>query len=182
MSRLLLACLGLALTGCAGNEKRRPGESELGFVAVPPDSYSISNEPLESGETVLFYGFRPAATDGDDIPLFVVTVGGPGGPVLLLADQLQGLTSIGHVLCIDARNSGFSYVVDPLADRDDVRASHFSAASYNVFRDAADVAEAIGQPAGRQPPSEILEVRPVGGVEVAGGVQADWREVSIFGE
>jgi hypothetical protein len=141
MSRGLPLCLAVIACGCyePASETRNRG-SETGFVSIPVDSYRLVDEELTSGGAALFYDYQPTTSDDDAAPLFVVTAGGPGGPVLLLAHQIGQLRTVGHVLYIDARNSGFSYVTDPDSTTASTRAARFGPGDYNVFRDAMDVA------------------------------------------
>jgi hypothetical protein len=145
MDRGLLVCMAGALIACdATSAEPNPAEpSSIGFASLSADSYRVQEAELASGEARCFYTFRPTTADDQAAPLFVVTTGGPGAPVVLLADQLNELSTVGHTLFIDARNSGFSYVLDDDVESLTARQSRLGAAEYNVFRDAADVASVL---------------------------------------
>ncbi len=142
MVRTLFVGLAAALCGC---DRAPPPDETIwaptsSFSRVPVDTYRIGDTTLSSGEAQLFYSYRPATVDDPAAPLFVVTAGGPGASILLLAQQLRELVTLGHTLFIDARNAGFSYVVEPEVRSATTRQARFGAGEYNVFRDAADVA------------------------------------------
>ncbi len=132
--------------------------AEVGFVEIAADDYSLGDATLTSPPARLFYDYQPALSDTDTAPLLVVTGGGPGAAVLLLAmdTATSGLigraeaglllgphatpfTDLGHVLYVDARNTGYSYALATDPSVAEERAAGLGPASSNVFRDAADV-------------------------------------------
>lgn len=136
--------------------------AEVGFVELAADTYTLGAVTLTSPPARLLYDYQPALRDDGAAPLLLVTGGGPGAAVLLLAldtapfgvtgRTAAGLvlgahaapfTDLGHVLYVDARDAGYSYAIaaDPSAPEE--RAAGLGAASSNVFRDAADVLEVL---------------------------------------
>jgi hypothetical protein len=115
---------------------------------------------LSSTDTRMFWAFRPADSSPEDHPLFVFFNGGPGvssgmllglstgpssfapeltGPDLELVANPHSWTSLGNLLWIDARHTGFSYGL--LDDPGDIEARDAAMAldSFNSYIDAADV-------------------------------------------
>lgn len=132
--------------------------AEVGFIEVAADTYTLGDTTLTSPPARLFYDYQPAARDDGTAPLLLVTGGGPGAAVLLLALDTapfgvtarveEGLalgahaapfTDLGHVLYVDARNAGYSYAITTDPSAPEARVAGLGAASSNVFRDAADV-------------------------------------------
>src|SRR5688572_4178976 len=133
---LRLALLAaIACSGCgsddspllpAGEPQPEPLPSEAGFLEVPV----LPGKPRSVGR--LFYAFQ-SADYPDDAPVLVFFNGGPGiattsvlmafgtGPFTLAPTPTDdpphanphSYTSFGNLLYVDARQTGFSYDVDP---------------------------------------------------------------------
>ncbi|HEY0135832.1 MAG TPA: hypothetical protein VGB85_17225 [Nannocystis sp.] len=128
---------------------------EAGFIEIEPVKFTIGQGNKAQGRTSsparLFYSFRPAEP-GVEGPLFVLFNGGPGsstgtlmafgtGPVALTPDLIKNPGSwatLGDLLYIDARGTGFSYnLAENPADLE-VRKAEFGISNYNSYLDAAD--------------------------------------------
>lgn len=143
---------------------------EAGYIELEARTYSYaaSDSPEQSADyraspARLFHVFVAAEQDGPDTPLFVFCNGGPGsattgnllafgtGPSTLLdgdashepAPNPFAWTKLGHLLYIDARQSGFSY--STLADPESVaaRREESSIRNLNAYVDAADFLSAL---------------------------------------
>ncbi len=137
-----------------------------------------------SGPARLFYSFRPAADLQPGRPLFVLFNGGPGsstgvlmalgtGPQRLVPeveDNPGSWATMGHLLYIDARGTGFSYLqaTDP-ADGEE-RSAAFELANFNSYIDAADFVRVLLRFLAAHPQLYTNEVVVVG--ESYGGVRA----------
>lgn len=140
-----------------------PLAPEAGYVDVEGVAYTLgagdSAVDLESSPARIFYSFHPAADDPGDAPLLVLFNGGPGvsSGVLLagntapqtLTDRLTPApnptpwTAIGHLLYVDARNTGFSYqTLDDPADFAK-RSMELQTRNFNSYLDAADFARVL---------------------------------------
>lgn len=166
--------------------------AEAGFALLPGVPYTLgqgSGIALKSADTRLFWAFAPADEDPEAAPVFVFFNGGPGvssgmlmglstgrstfapgltGPDLELVDNPHSWTSLGNLLWIDARQTGFSYGLlgdpsDP-AERD----AAMAVSSFNSYRDAADVALVLlgflGERPGLQNNEIILVAESYGGI------------------
>ena len=105
-----------------------PLAPEAGFIAIEPVEFVVGKggkaNARTSGPARLFYSFRPAADLQPGRPLFVLFNGGPGsstgvlmalgtGPQRLVPeveDNPGSWATMGHLLYIDARGTGFSYL------------------------------------------------------------------------
>lgn len=136
---------------------------EAGYLDVDGVDYEIGEGDtviaMTSSPARLFYSFHPADDDPGDAPLLVLFNGGPGvstGLILAgntapqtLTDALDPApspapwTALGHLLYIDARNTGFSYqtIADP-ADQG-ARSAELNTRNFNSYLDAADFARAL---------------------------------------
>ncbi|HEY8374940.1 MAG TPA: hypothetical protein VIK91_00570, partial [Nannocystis sp.] len=136
---------------------------EAGFFDIEPVTYDLgppdSPLTLTSSPARLFYSFHPADHDPGDAPLLVLFNGGPGvstGLILAgntapqtLTDALEAApspapwTAIGHLLYLDARNTGFSLqAIDDPADPN-LRWLELQTRNFNSYLDAADFARAL---------------------------------------
>ncbi|MBZ5710409.1 S10 family peptidase [Nannocystis pusilla] len=136
---------------------------EAGYLDVAGVAYEIGEGDhviaMTSSSARLFYSFHPAADDPGDAPLLVLFNGGPGvstGLILAgntgpqtLTDALEPApspapwTALGHLLYIDARNTGFSQ--QSIADPSPVaaRSAELTTRNFNSYLDAADFARAL---------------------------------------
>ena len=165
-----------------------PLAPEAGFIELEPVDFLVGEGPKAQARTSsrarLFYSFRPAADLQPERPLFVLFNGGPGastgvllafgtGPLRLapgLQDNPGAWTQMGHLLYIDARGTGFSYLVaDDPAD-DDIRAAAFGINNFNSYLDAADFVRVLLRFLTARPQLAQSEVVIVG--ESYGGVRA----------
>jgi hypothetical protein len=137
--------------------------AEAGFVELPGVDYELGlgalATPQSSTDSRQFWAFQPADVAPADAPVFVFFNGGPGvssgmllglgtgrasfDPVLTGPDETvvanpDSWTSLGNLIWIDARQTGFSYgLLDnpgDLAARDEA----MDVGSFNSYRDAAD--------------------------------------------
>lgn len=140
-----------------------PAPAEAGFVELPGVDYELglgaAASPQSSTDSRQFWALQPADVDPAEAPVFVFFNGGPGvssgmllglgigrasfdpaltGPDATVADNPDSWTSLGNLLWIDARQTGFSYGL--LDDPGDITArdAAMSLASFNSYRDAAD--------------------------------------------
>lgn len=136
---------------------------EAGFIDIDGIDYQLGEgddiHALTSGPARLFYSFHPADHDPGDAPLLVLFNGGPGvstGIILAgntapqtLTDALDAApspapwTAIGHLLYLDARNTGFSYQSIPDPDDQAARSQQLATRNFNSYLDAADFARAL---------------------------------------
>lgn len=136
---------------------------EAGYVDVAAVDYEIGEGDaavaFTSSPARIFYSFHPAANDPGDAPLLLLFNGGPGvssGMLLAgntapqtLTDELTPAanatpwTAIGHLLYVDARNTGFSY--QSIEDPTDTgkRSAELQTRNFNSYLDAADFARAL---------------------------------------
>jgi hypothetical protein len=145
-----------------------PHAPAAGFIALAGVDYELGTGndalALRSTDTRLFWAYQPADDEPEDAPLLVLFNGGPGvssgmllglstgrasfdpkltGPDATVVDNPHSWTSLGNLLWIDARQTGFSHgLLDDAADMD-ARAEAMSIANFNAYRDAADVVRAL---------------------------------------
>jgi serine carboxypeptidase len=163
-----------------------------GFIELSPRTYV---EPLlaPNGATTtatrMFYRFIAADEDAKNKPVLVFFNGGPGftsmllytfgtGPLSLDADapgappskNEASFTSLGNLLYIDARHTGFSYGLTGDPSDADERASAFDAHSFAPGPDAADFVQVVLRVLAEQPALQNNRVVLVG--ESYGGLRA----------
>src|SRR5690606_21764191 len=103
-----------------------------GFVELPGVDYQLGSfgAPQTSTDSRQFWALQPADVAPEEAPVFVFFNGGPGvssgmllglgigrasfdpaltGPDQTVADNPDSWTSLGNLLWIDARQTGFSY-------------------------------------------------------------------------
>ncbi|PCC75243.1 Serine carboxypeptidase [Nannocystis exedens] len=136
---------------------------EAGYLDVAGVDYEIGEGDgviaMTSSPARLFYSFHPADHDPGDAPLLLFFNGGPGvstGLILAgntapqaLGDDLQPApspapwTALGHLLYLDARNTGFSQqsIADP--SEMPLRSAELNSRNFNSYLDAADFARAL---------------------------------------
>lgn len=133
-----------------------PLQPEAGFIEIEAVDFLVGagnkRNARTSSPTRLFYSFRPAADPDLAGPLFLLFNGGPGsstgtlmafgtGPVALTPEPTVNpgaWTSMGDLLYVDARGTGFSYnLADDPGDAQ-VRGDTFGINNYNSYLDAAD--------------------------------------------
>ncbi|MCY1063250.1 hypothetical protein OV090_00645 [Nannocystis sp. RBIL2] len=136
---------------------------EAGYLDVDGVDYEIGEGdvviPMTSSPARLFYSFHPADDDPGDAPLLLLFNGGPGVSTGLIlagntAPQTLGedlgpvpspapWTALGHLLYIDARNTGFSQqsIADP--SQMGLRSAELNSRNFNSYLDAADFARAL---------------------------------------
>jgi hypothetical protein len=161
---LFILILSLGLTAGAAQASL---QNEAGFVTIAPvDFYFHYNNyfsrlTLHSSEAHIWYTFQAADAAADKTPVFVFFNGGPGSAttcgLMSMNTGRYGLdntidsgggdhfianpnswTKLGHLLYIDARETGFSYnAVDNASDYM-TRFREFNAQNFNPFFDAAD--------------------------------------------
>lgn len=134
-----------------------------GFIDLPGVDYELGlgdlATPQSSTVSRQFWAMQPADLAPADAPVFVFFNGGPGvssgmllglgighmsfdpaltGPDETVVENPDSWTSLGTLIWIDARQTGFSYGL--LEDPSDVMARDeaMSVASFNPYRDAAD--------------------------------------------
>lgn len=144
--------------------------AEAGFVEVEPIDYQLglpgdhatTAVDMHSTRARLFWSYQPADFGVDDRPVFVFFNGGPGvssgmllglstgprtfdpaqtGPDATVADNPASWTSLGNLLWIDARQTGFSHgIIDPPDDPSETATRNQAMAldAFNTYFDAAD--------------------------------------------
>ncbi len=142
-------------------------QNEAGYMAIEPVTFyfhygSYTNRlVLKSSQARIWYSFHAADQDRPNTPLFVFFNGGPGSSTSFgLMSMYTGRytldnriedgggnfyianpfpwTRFGHLLYIDARETGFSYNLMDLVYDEGERFQEFNAQNYNSFFDAAD--------------------------------------------
>lgn len=142
-------------------------QNEAGYMSIEPINFyfhygSYFNRlVLKSSRARIWYSFHAADQNSPDTPLFIFFNGGPGsatssglmsmytsrhtldnkidegGGDAYIANPYSW-TQMGHLLYVDARNTGFSYnLMDQVSD-EGLRYLEFNAQNYNSFFDAAD--------------------------------------------
>ena len=194
---LLSVCLGLApFLPVAGAQ---PLQNEAGFMAIEPITFyfhygSYFNRlSLKSSRARIWYSFHAADEDRPDTPLFIFFNGGPGSATSFgLMSMYTGRytldnrietgggdgyivnpvpwTRLGHLLYIDARQTGFSYNLMNQVQDEGSRFQEFNAQNFNSFFDAADFIRVLLRFLAAHP---VLRSHPVVIVgESYGGVRA----------
>jgi hypothetical protein len=134
-----------------------------GFVELPGVDYELGlgdlANPQSSTDSRQFWAMQPADVAPADAPVFVFFNGGPGvssgmllglgtghmsfdpaltGPDATVVENPDSWTTLGTLIWIDARQTGFSYGL--LEDPSDIAARNaaMSVGSFNTYRDAAD--------------------------------------------
>lgn len=139
--------IGLALAACgsrgpelvAADAQGPELEAEVGFEELEPLSFELGGGSYESAPARFFYRFSPALDTSARTPLCVLFNGGPGIGSGLLDEQLgaklyngddnpHSLTEWCHMLSVDARATGFSYLLKEGSGLSD----------FNAYVDAAD--------------------------------------------
>lgn len=165
-----------------------PLAAEAGFIDLEPVAFVVGKgakaQARSSTPARIFYSFRPAADLQAERPLFVFFNGGPGsstGVLMALGTGPQRLTpevednpgswaTMGHLLYIDARGTGFSYLQTGDASDDAARSAAFELANFNTYIDAADFVRVVLRFLTAHPQLYTNEVVIVG--ESYGGVRA----------
>lgn len=165
-----------------------PLAAEAGFIDLEPVAFVVGRgnkaQARSSSPARLFYSFRPAEDQQPGRPLFVFFNGGPGsstGVLMALGTGPQRLTpevednpgswaTMGHLLYIDARGTGFSYLQAEDPAIDETRAAAFELANFNTYIDAADFVRVVLRFLTAHPQLYTSEVVIVG--ESYGGVRA----------
>lgn len=180
------ASAAIAGTTSVGTGVRTAVRAEAGFVTVDPVRFALVGEPgrleLTSHRARLWYSFQPADERAADRPLFVFVNGGPGAATSTglfalntarrtLDPRVTGgadtapnpwsWTTLGNLLYVDARDTGFSYLMTPQAASGAARTTLFGAADFNPFLDAADLVRVLlgfleGHPALRDNPIVLV--------------------------
>jgi len=174
-----------------GEEK--PLTFESNFIEIESTDYIInyggSTLELETSPARFWYSFQPAEDNPEDKPIFVFFNGGPGASTMLLLGFNTGKNTIdpavagedifvenpfswrtlGNLLYIDARQTGFSYDMS-----DDLSYEYFrdeySQRNFNPMIDAADFIKVILRFMDRHPTLKDNEVILTG--ESYGGTRA----------
>ncbi len=187
----------LLLTAWLAPGADTPPGDQAGFMAIEPVTFCFQfgghfgRLVLRSSEARIWYSFLGADNDRPGTPLFVFFNGGPGSATscglmsmytgrYTLDNRIEGggdyianpvpWTRLGHLLYIDARQTGFSYNTME-HDEDEVgRLQEFNAQNFNSFFDAADFVRLLLRFMAAHP---LLRDRPVVIVgESYGGVRA----------
>jgi hypothetical protein len=142
-------------------------QNEAGYFNIEPIHFyfhqgSYFNRlALRSSEAQIWYSFHAADNPHPQTPIFVFFNGGPGAATssglmsmytsrFTLDNQVDNgggsayitnpvpWTSLGHLLYIDARQTGFSYNMMHTPEDEGTRFQEFNAQNFNSFFDAAD--------------------------------------------
>lgn len=167
---------------------------EAGFVEILPYGYAIHHEgeraERSAGQARLFWSFQPADDAPEQRPLLVIFNGGPGGASGILfglstarstldpartdgaavAPNPASWTRFANLLYVDARNTGYSYLLAADPDDADARASALSTSSFNPFVDGADLVRVVLRFLAAHPSLRAAPVALVG--ESYGGIRA----------
>jgi hypothetical protein len=164
--RILLFSLFFILAGIP-YAMANPLQNEAGFIGIEPISFYFHHGShfnrlvLKSSEAQLWYSFQAADKSNDKTPIFVFFNGGPGGSTssglmsmytgrFTLDNQIEDgggdsytanpvpWTQMGHLLYIDARQTGFSYNLMFDVQNEGARFQEFNAQNFNSFFDASD--------------------------------------------
>lgn len=157
-------CVAFALlAGCKlGSDSGNGLDNRAGFVELEPVDFTVQDQnaslDLTSSRARMWWVFQAADEAPEDKPLAVFFNGGPGASSMdnftmntayyTLHNDVTGdaayvknphsWTSIANLLYIDARNVGFSYLLDAGAQNPAVRQAAFDAQNFNPYLDAAD--------------------------------------------
>jgi hypothetical protein len=152
----------VALSGCSASSNTPLHEhlsNQVGYIDLEEREYWLGGSPLRAAAGKLFFAVRLAQSEPATAPLLIVSGGGPAASALSLSahhtcsDEEDGacLSRLGNVLYIDALNAGFSYPLLDSPTTEQRRRAEFSAANYNVHKDAGDFLMALGALAQRDP-------------------------------
>lgn len=163
-----------------------------GFIELEATRYRAqweSETVLESSPARLFYNLIPADDHAKDRPIFVFFNGGPGSTTAFLATLGTGpntldaedptappaanpnsLSRFGNLLYIDARNTGFSYLLSDEADVPESREQTFDLGNFNGATDGADFVRVLLRVLAKNPALRNNRVVLVG--ESYGGLRA----------
>ena len=154
-----------------------------GFVELPGVDYELGlgdlAMPQSSTDSRQFWAMQPADVAPEHAPVFVFFNGGPGvssgmllglgvgrmsfdpaltGPDASVVENPDSWTSLGTLIWIDARQTGFSYgLLDDPSDYAS-RSAAMDVASFNSYRDAADFVRTLLQLLNDNP---ILQDNPI---------------------
>ena len=174
-----------------------------GFIELAPRAYV---DPLRAPNgatttaTRLFYRFIAADEDAKNKPVLVFFNGGPGftsmllytfgtGPLSLDSEapdappheNAASFSSLGNLLYIDARHTGFSYGVASDPSDADERALAFDISSFGPAADAADFVQVVLRVLAEQPALQNNRVVLVG--ESYGGLRASLMlNILLYGQ
>ena len=142
-------------------------QNEAGYMSIEPINFyfhygsHFNRLALKSSQARIWYSFHAADHNRPDTPVFIFFNGGPGSATssglmsmytgrYTLDNKIDegggdayianpySWTQMGHLLYVDARNTGFSYnLMDQVTD-EGLRFLEFNAQNYNSFFDAAD--------------------------------------------
>ena len=168
---------------------------KTGFVEIEPVSFTLQDGDGQASYTSsrarIWYAFQPAQEDPADKPLVVFFNGGPGCSTsgLLFAFNTAALsldpafngglaigshpnawTSFSNLLYIDARGTGFSYMMMSNPQDTALRQAEFSTKNFNSFFDGADFIRVILRILRQHPSIQSNPVLIAG--ESYGGVRA----------
>ena len=173
-----------------------PPRPEAGFIELEGVSYELGEGDAavaaQSDAARWFYAYQGARGDVDgDAPVFVFFNGGPGvssgmlmgfnigeatfapsetGPDQAVVEGPAPWTELGHLVWIDARQTGFSYgLLDDPSDQG-ARAAAMNLDNFNAYRDAADFVRTLLRLLEAKPELRTREVVLV--AESYGGIRA----------
>jgi len=162
---LFFVCLILFSFSYGGWAQSLPNEA--GYMSLEPVSFYfhfgsyLNRLSLKSSEARIWYSFQAADQNGPETPLFVFFNGGPGSATscglmsmgtgrYTLDNRIESgggtsyianpysWTRLGHLLYIDARQTGFSYNLTGSVQDELKRFREFNAQNFNSFFDGAD--------------------------------------------
>lgn len=194
-ARLVLSLL-VIFWGAAATPAAAPGD-EAGYMAIEPVTFwfqygaYFDRLVLRSSPARLWYSFLGADEDRPGVPIFVFFNGGPGSATscglmsmytgrYTLDNQAEAgggyianpvpWTRYGHLLYVDARQTGFSYCTMAGDEDETRRLQEFNAQNFNSLFDGADFVRLLLRFLAAHP---ALRSRPVVVVgESYGGVRA----------
>jgi hypothetical protein len=173
-------------------------QQEAGFIAMEPVTFYFhygsydSRLELKSSNARIWYSFQTADRNPAEQPLFVFFNGGPGASTssglmsmctsrYSLDNSIDGggdrfienqssWTSLGNLLYIDPRQTGFSYSMLDNVEDGNARFREFNAQNFNAFFDGAEFVRVLLRFLARHPEIQDNPVVIVG--ESYGGIRA----------
>ena len=164
---LCLFLISLGLLPFFPEAGAQPLQNEAGYMDIEPITFYfhfgsyINRLALKSSRARIWYSFLAADQDRPETPLFIFFNGGPGSATscglmsmytgrFTLDNRIENgggdayivnpvsWTRLGHLLYIDARQTGFSYNLMDQVQDEGKRFQEFNAQNFNSFFDASD--------------------------------------------
>jgi hypothetical protein len=171
-----------------------PMVPEAGYYTIEPIDYTLglgdAGMDLQSSTARLFYSFQPADELPFEKPLFLIFNGGPAvssgllmgtntGPMTIdpavagedgIVENEASWTTMGNLLYVDPRATGFSYNLMNDPSNDGTREDEFQLRNFNTYLDAADYVRLLLRFLADHPQLQEVPIVIVG--ESYGGIRA----------